>query len=266
MTNAIAALAVAAEAVSAIATLAFGSADGVLLGDFLFHGFEVPEQITVPGSHAMVVHKLVGGERVVDMLGDEPGDLTWSGTFMDGDPWSRAQQLEAMRAAGDMLPLQWGPFFYTVVIRSFSAKTLYSRVQYDIACTVIRNEATAPLPGEPTITEAVGSDLIAAVIAAPAILAPILVVAQSAVAVIGPMVPGSPGLAVAATALTGVALALGSAASVAGLAVASYGVAAPLGSIVAGSSALALAAAQAAVIAQSVQCLSYVNRAKRNVT
>jgi hypothetical protein len=53
----------AVEAVNAIASLAFGATGGVVLGDFVFAGFEVPAQITFGGKQAMTVHKLPDGPR-----------------------------------------------------------------------------------------------------------------------------------------------------------------------------------------------------------
>lgn len=155
MSGFVSALSTASEAVSAIASLAFGATGGVVLGQFVFSGFEVPKYISIPGNQAMTVHKLPGGERVIDVLGDDPGDISWSGCMIDGDPWTRAQELEQMRSLGDPLPLQWGQFFYTVVIRSFAAKTLYSRVNYEISCTVLQNEATAPTQQDPPASSVV---------------------------------------------------------------------------------------------------------------
>jgi hypothetical protein len=141
----------AAEAVSGLATLLFGGTGGVVLGEFSFQGHEVPEYISIGGAQQLTVHKLPGGERVVDRMGPDEADLEWSGTIIDGGPEKRARQLDKMRAAGKPLALHWGSFFYTVVIKSFSAQTYYGRVSYRISCLVLRNEANSPRPGAPTV-------------------------------------------------------------------------------------------------------------------
>lgn len=255
MSGFISSLPTLSDVTSAISSLAFGLTGGVALGQFVFLGFEVPEFITVPGNQGMVVHKLVGGERVIDVIGDDPGDITWSGTFIDGDPYGKAQELEQMRAAGEPLPLQWGSYFYTVVIRSFSARTLYGRVAYDICCTVLQNEATAPLSADPTLTDAVGSDAAAAVASAPASLSSALTAAQVGVAALGRLVPGSPAIAQATAQFSEVSGSLSALSTSAGAAIGA----------VTSASSLSDMASQAGTLAQSLQSAAYVGRALRNL-
>lgn len=149
----------AVEAVSAIASLAFGALGGVVLGDFVFSGFEVPEFVHVGGRMGMQVHKMPGGKRVIDLLGDDPSDISWTGTFLDFFPQLKAQELDLMRAAGQALPLQWGSYFYTVIISEFSSDVLYGRVRYSISCVVLRNEATALLGSDPSLSDSVQGDM-----------------------------------------------------------------------------------------------------------
>ena len=243
-------------AVSALASLAFGASGGVVLDSFVFAGFEVPEYITVPGTMGMTVHKMPGGERVIDMLGDDPGDIAWSGTFIDGQPDDRARELEHLRSAGDPLGLQWGPYFYTVVIRSYSFKTMYSRVSYDIACTVLRNEATAPGGVDPDLTNAVGGDILTAALGAPAALAPSLTTAQAAVAALGPLIPGGSKVAMGLAQLSGVNAQLAGLTASAGNAIGGIGKASDL---IANTS-------NAGDLAQSLASNSYVGRAIRNLS
>jgi hypothetical protein len=160
MSGGIAFISAATEAVNVVNALEFGSTGGVILGDFVFSGFEVPAQISFSLSQAMTVHKLVGGERKIDLMGPDDGDISWSGTFInstgvnlisagldrgDYDPQRRSLLLEQMAAAGRPLPLQWGNFYYTVFIRNVSFDTRYEHVPYRISCIVLRNEATVPL-------------------------------------------------------------------------------------------------------------------------
>lgn len=191
-------LTVATEAINVLHALEFGSTGGVVLGDFSFDEFEVPAQVQFGGSQAMVVHRLVGGERVVDLLGPDDADIEWSGIFMnstgvnittlsldagDRDPHLRALRLDQMRAAGDPLPLVWGTNFYSVIIKSVRFDTRYGHVPYHITCVVLRNEATAPVGGGPVDTKsAVTDDLNSAATAAPDSAAPAVDAAQQTVA------------------------------------------------------------------------------------
>jgi hypothetical protein len=167
MSGFISALSTTAEAVTGIISLAFGAIGGVVLGDFPFAGFEVPDQITFGTRQGMTIHRLPGGERVIDLMGPDPADITWSGTFIDGFPVLRAQILDQMAADGDALPLIWGSCFYTVLIREFTADTRYSMVPYRISCTVLRNEATSPVQGDPDLTSSVNDDMASAAGGAP---------------------------------------------------------------------------------------------------
>jgi len=180
------------NAINALAGLAFGATGGVVLGDFAFSGFEVPEYIAIGGAQATTVHKLPGGERVVDLMGPDEGDLDWSGTLIDNDPESRAQVLDQMRIDGDPLPLTWGPFFYTVVIKSFKAESRYSMLKYSISCLVLVNEAALPPPSDPDTQTAVTSDLNSAADAAPPSGAPSVAAAQDAALPTPPVPPGEP--------------------------------------------------------------------------
>lgn len=244
------------DKVSALASFAFGATGGVVLGDFAFSGFEVPEQITVPGQHMLVVHKLIGGERQINAMGDDPAPIAWSGVMLDNDPWSRAQQLEQMRADGAPLPLQWGQFYYTVLILSVQFQTLYSRVAYSISCEVLQNEATAPTDADPALTDAVSGDIGAAVVSAPLALASVMTTAQVGIAALGILVPGSPALSQASAILGQASGNLTSLSNTAGFAIGA----------VTDAGSLTAALANCALVAQAQQSSAYVGRALVNLS
>jgi hypothetical protein len=250
------------DVVSAIGAMAFGALGvGVLLGPFLFSGFEVPEYIGIGGTQQMTVHKLPGGTRVVDLLGPDERDLDWSGTMIDTLPSLRAAELDMMRAGGQPWPLVWGTNFYTVIVRSFEAETHYSLIKYRISCLVLRNDATALLASLPGVTDQVASDLATAAIAASSVAA--LVVAQSAVGGLGELVPGSQSMALAAAAIVPAAVAMTAARAAAegGFAPVA-GVAGPLN----GTAGLTAAVAAAGTMASLSQAAGYLGRAQGNVT
>jgi hypothetical protein len=118
----------------------------LLLGPILFQDFEVPTNILWGGRQRLAVHDLPGGVRVIDALGRDDTPVVWSGVFTGEDAAARARVLDTMRAAGGVWPLTWGTFFYSVVISGFVAN--YNRsnwIPYTIACSVLRDEASAVL-------------------------------------------------------------------------------------------------------------------------
>jgi hypothetical protein len=91
------------------------------LGAVTFQDFEVPEKIAYGGSQRLAVQALIGGGRVVDVLGQDDGEILFSGIFAGEDATERAQSLDVARAAGDVLTLSWDQFYYNVVIAEFAA-------------------------------------------------------------------------------------------------------------------------------------------------
>ncbi len=116
----------------------------LLLGPVAFRDFEIPSGINFGGAQRVAVHRLAGGTRVIDSLGRDDADITFSGTFSGGDATLRARLLDELRASGLTLPLTWDVFFYTVVIRTFQADYQNGAwIPYRLTCTVLRDEASA---------------------------------------------------------------------------------------------------------------------------
>jgi uncharacterized protein YciI len=114
------------------------------LGGVKFQDFEVPEQIRFGGGQRLAVHELIGGGRLVDALGDDAGEVVFSGIFSGSDAALRAQTLDAARAEGAEIPLVWDGFYYTVIIAEFAAE--YNKpwwIPFAIRCAVVVDPATA---------------------------------------------------------------------------------------------------------------------------
>ena len=130
------------------------------LGAVRFQGFEVPESIPIGGDQALVVHKLPGGARVVDAMGADHKDISWTGRFRGGSAQARSRQLDGYRIAGEPLTLTWGGYRYRVIVRSFEAQFQQPfEIPYSITCLVVADESApiaAPLPG---LDELIGADL-----------------------------------------------------------------------------------------------------------
>jgi hypothetical protein len=145
--------------VASIGTSLFGAFNQpVSLGDFIFQSFEVPESIKWGGQQSLAVHKLVGGQRVIDALGPDDDDIPWSGIFLSSDASNRADQLDQMRMAGVPLPLTFAGRSYDVVIRSFRAdQRKQNHIPYSIVCTILNSNG--PNPKEPTALSQVTDDI-----------------------------------------------------------------------------------------------------------
>lgn len=118
----------------------------LVLGPVAFADFEIPERIVFGGAQRLAVHKLPGGLRVIDALGRDDRELTWSGIFAGPDATERARLLDVLRVQEAVLPLTWDVFFYSVVITSFDAEYCHGWwIPYRLGCTVLSDEAEAAI-------------------------------------------------------------------------------------------------------------------------
>lgn len=131
----------------------------LLLGDFQFEDFEIPESVKglLSGKQMLAVKKQIGGARVIDAMGPDPADISWSGRFQGGDLVARAQQLASMRDAGTAVVLVCDAVVLTVVVNDFnvSYERPYQGV-YDIKLVV---QPAAVQAAAPTLDDAVSDDL-----------------------------------------------------------------------------------------------------------
>lgn len=112
----------------------------LVLGDFEFSRFEIPEQIPFGGEQRLNVHELVGGVRVVQAMGSSPKALEWSGYFVGIDALERAFDLDTIRKAGKQRLLTWAGLRYGVVVRSLVCEyKRMNRIPYHIQCEVVQD-------------------------------------------------------------------------------------------------------------------------------
>lgn len=123
--------------------------DTLTLGGIQFDGYSTPSQMMGGGKQTMVVHKLPGGSRVIDTLGPDEANIVWDGFFWGNNAYSTALTLDAMRAAGQVLPLIWGGQFRSVIIDSFIYKVrrIPVWVEYNISLMVYQNPMQGSLNG-----------------------------------------------------------------------------------------------------------------------
>lgn len=113
------------------------------LGSFTFLDFEVPERIAFGARQQTVIHRLVGGKRTIDLLGEDWDAIQWSGIFTGSSTSARVQALERMRAAGKQVVLTLDDISFTVVLAEFIPvyEFAYKR-PYSIKLEVVkRNDA-----------------------------------------------------------------------------------------------------------------------------
>jgi len=94
----------------------------LIVGDVEFTGLEVPESVTVGAKQQLVVHKLVGGRRIVDVLGVDYDNLSWSGWMTGATAGDRVTELEILRDAGARLTFNMDGYYFSVIIQSFNAR------------------------------------------------------------------------------------------------------------------------------------------------
>lgn len=137
--------------------------DVLTLGGIVFDDFSTPTAMPAGGNQAMVVHKLPGGSRVIDTLGPDDADIVWEGRFFGDDAYATALQLDAMRAAGQVVALSWAGQYRSVIISTFlyEIRRLPVWVEYRISCTVYQNHSQGNLSASPStsIDSLVSSDL-----------------------------------------------------------------------------------------------------------
>ena len=90
----------------------------VVLGPLDLTGLEVPDAFDRSGTMQPMVHRLIGGGRIVQLLGQDPGRRRLQGYFTGPDATERAQLLEALRDAGLRVPLAIGVWQEIVVVTS----------------------------------------------------------------------------------------------------------------------------------------------------
>lgn len=134
------------------------------LGDFDFLGFEEPESVTFGKEQSATKHMLIGGGRVIDLLGAGDPDISWSGYFTGFQAEFRARFIENLVKAGKPLLLKTSQFVKNVVITRFTYG--YHKVfpiAYSITLMVIEDKTlpvTFQVPGD--ITDTVLSALLEA--------------------------------------------------------------------------------------------------------
>ena len=130
------------------------------LGTIAFDGFEVPARLRFGGAQRTAVHKLLGGGRAIDTMGRDDHSLVWSGILSGNNASDRARALDAMRVAGDVLPLAWDAFCYDVVVADLSFEFCSPWwITYKISCIVVTDLAQSVENASASTADTIIADL-----------------------------------------------------------------------------------------------------------
>ena len=182
------------SALEAIGAL-FGGYGTVTLGPVVFQAQEVPERIDIGGAQSLTVHKLPGGQRVIDAMGRDDTALSWSGIMLGPGAEQRLLLLDSLRVSGQQITLAFGTMSYAVVVANFTGTyRRTNQAEYSISCEVVQDNAAQFSAPTPTLLQQVTSDMGSALAVIPGDLAPIASLvggAQGALAVTGALSQGS---------------------------------------------------------------------------
>ncbi len=129
---------------------AAGYGTPLILGNFAFQDFEIPEEIALGGAQAGALHKLPGGVRIFDAHGPDDDEISWSGRFRGSGAQARALALDGMRRAGSQVPFFVLGLAYAVVIKKFTFKIKRPyEIDYSIVLDVIEDQ-----------TQGIGGDIL----------------------------------------------------------------------------------------------------------
>ncbi|WP_428486732.1 hypothetical protein [Rhodopila sp.] len=135
------------------------SSQSVTLGQVVLQDFEVPNSIQFGGQQKLVVHRLSGGARAIELLGPDDSEIRFHGIFSGPSAESRARSLDSLRLSGATVSLSWQSYEYQVIVRSFSAD--YRNrwwIGYQIGCVVV-NQAGLTSSGTGSLQALITADL-----------------------------------------------------------------------------------------------------------
>lgn len=275
----------------------------VILGGITLTGVEVPSALRVGGEHNLVVHKLVGGARVIQAMGNDPARQTLAGLFTGPNAQARALSIEQMRAAGSEIAFSAAGLSQRVRIASFwyTYQEKGAVIPYELALEIQPAPAVSATASLSALSDLVGPDITSGIQSISSTVATVSAYAETAIGqvqtVIGQVAPvanlvgaGSllAGVSDNLTAASGIATAgtnfaaipaaassmisglqsagtsLMSTISQAGGNLTGIQAAAPVGSLFSDAGSLQAQIASAGALSGAVQAGAYVNRAATN--
>ena len=137
--------------------------DVLVLGGFVFEDFATPETLPGGGKQRLHVHKLPGGDRVIDAMGPDDDDRQFDVIHVGSSALDEVLTLDGMRIAGEPLPYSNGAEARVVVISSFTWKIeKFNVIHSSISLTPVDNPAGAGLGIAASLDSLILSDFDAA--------------------------------------------------------------------------------------------------------
>jgi hypothetical protein len=134
--------------------------DQLVLGNIIFDEWSTPERMPFGGSQQLAVHRLPGGNRVVDTLGPDEEDIHFTGTMYANNAYGVADALDGLRISGAAVDLTFAGRFYSVIVREchVDIRRFPQLMSYHVLCLVVQNNMAGPLGA---ITSTVSSLVVA---------------------------------------------------------------------------------------------------------
>lgn len=110
----------------------------LMIGPFVFEGLEIPESISIDKKQRTTIYRTGDGTSLIDMLGDDYQEISFSGIFSGRRAAARLRQLDLLRAQGIALQLTWET--ETVVATIHALKIIYKSsmwISYTIKCYIV---------------------------------------------------------------------------------------------------------------------------------
>lgn len=240
----------------------------VILGNVAFEGHEVPSRISVGGAHAVRIHRLPGGGRIIDAMGVDDGAISWSGFFTGPFAAARARLVDAMRQGGQLVGLSFSDYAFNVVVVHFEydLQDRGALISYRIRTEIVPDSLIQADDTSGSIAAALANDVASAALALSG-FGPLGAQVALASTAMGLAAPGEPDSAIRLAAV-GVGLQAGSSAIQSSIASAARVLPGPAGSTGPGfmdAAGLGIAVAAAGSLAGAVQAAAYVNRSNNRL-
>ncbi|OAG73501.1 hypothetical protein A0J51_00969 [Gluconobacter japonicus] len=153
----------------------------VKLGSLTLSGPEVPDALRSGGEQVLVIHRLPGGDKIIDNGGNDPYRLSLTGRFQGANALTRAQSVDTMRLAAKAVTFSAAGGNWRVLIRSY-AYTYAQKgavIQYELELEVIPSNASTTASGTSALSSLVGSGVTGALSTVTSTIADVSSVASS---------------------------------------------------------------------------------------
>ena len=243
-----------------------GSWQPVAIGPVVLTGLEVPEVFDRSSSMQPAIHRLIGGGRVVQLLGANPRGRELRGILTGSGAVERAVTLEALRDSGASVSLTIGAWSETVVVTALELRYAArgSIIHYRLQAEALPEVSVSLATTVSAVIGAAVADLGQAISSIGLSGLSALGSAASALGVDSASLAASAPTSTPMLDTTAVASSLSAAIDGAGVTLVSLsGSATP--DIVADASSLTAASGSAQALAASVQAGGYLNRATASV-